>query len=137
MNGSLLIHRENDWEWKFVGIWADMLDKSILELDQEDVKDFLVLFKEYDNPLQVLQENLRLRNLYNQYKSNNAVAEIQKMEDEIKKQVAALSDKLELFTYYIKEDMLMKAVFHPVRDCSTCEAVPANTECLETSASRS
>ena len=25
----------------------------------------------------------------------------------------------------------------PVRDCSTCEAVPANTECLETSASRS
>lgn len=111
MNGSLLIHRENDWEWKFVGIWADMLDKSILELDQEDVKDFLVLFKEYDSPLQVLQENLRLRNLYNQYKSNNAVAEIQKMEDEIKKQVAALSDKLELFTYYIKEDMLMKAVF--------------------------
>ena len=117
MNESILFHRGNEWEWRFVGIWADMLDKSILELDQEDVKDFLVLFKEYDSPLQVLQENLRLRNLYNQYKANNSVAEIQKMEDEIKKQVAALSDKLELFTYYIKEDMLMKAVFHPVRDC--------------------
>ena len=111
MNESILFHRGNEWEWRFVGIWADMLDKSILELDQEDVKDFLVLFKEYDNPLQVLQENLRLRNLYNQYKSNNAVAEIQKMEEEIKNQVAALSDKLELFTYYKQEDMLMKAVF--------------------------
>ena len=111
MNQSVLFHRENECEWRYVGIWADMLDKSILELDQEDVKDFLVLFKEYDNPLQVLQENLRLRNLYNQYKSNNAVAEIQKMEDEIKNQIAALSDKLELFTYYKQADMLMKAVF--------------------------
>ena len=111
MNRSVLFHRENECEWRYVGIWADMLDKSILELDQEDVKDFLVLFKEYDNPLQILQENLRLRNLYNQYKSNNAVAEIQKMEDEIKNQIAALSDKLELFTYYKQADMLMKAVF--------------------------
>ena len=33
------------------------------------------------------------------------------MEEEIKKQVAALSDKVELFTYYKQEDMLMKAVF--------------------------
>lgn len=111
MNGSLLIHRENDWEWKFVGIRADMLDKSILELDQEDVKDFLVLFKEYVNPLQVLQENLRLRNLYNQFQSNNSVAKIQEMETELKKQVAALSDKVELFIYYKQTDMLMKAVF--------------------------
>ena len=72
MNDSILIHRGNESEWRFVGIWADMLDKSILELDQEDVKDFLVLFKEYDNPLQVLQENLRLRNLYNSTLSDNA-----------------------------------------------------------------
>ena len=33
------------------------------------------------------------------------------MEDEIKNQIAALSDKLELFTYYKQADMLMKAVF--------------------------
>lgn len=111
MNETILFHRGNEYEWHFVGIWADMLDKSILVLDEEDEKDFLVLFKEYDSPLQVLQENLRLRNLYNQYKANNSVAEIQKMEDEIKNQVAALSDKVELFTYYKQEDMLMKAVF--------------------------
>ena len=60
MNESILFHRGNESEWRFVGIWADMLDKSILELDQEDVKDFLVLFKEYDSPLLVLQENLHL-----------------------------------------------------------------------------
>ena len=110
MNGSLLIHRENDWEWKFVGIWADMLDSCILAIGIANLSDYLILFKEYNNQLQILQDNLRLRNLYNQYKANNSLSEIQKMEDEIKNQVAALSDKLELFTYYKQEDMLMKAV---------------------------
>lgn len=109
MNRSVLFHRENECEWRYVGIWADMLDKSILNSDEENKKDFLVLFKEYDSLLQVLQENLRLRNLYNQFKSNNSVAEIKKMEDDIKHQVLVLSDKLELFTYYAKEDLLMKA----------------------------
>ena len=111
MNRSVLFHRENEYEWRFVGIWADMLDNSILNSDEENKKDFLVLFKEYDSPLQVLQENLRLRNLYNKFKSNNSVAEIKKMEDDIKHQVSVLSDKLELFTYYAKEDLLMKASF--------------------------
>ena len=111
MNGSLLIHRENDWEWKFVGIWADMLDKSILELEEANTKAFLVLFKEYDSPLQIVQENLRLRNLYNLHKTNNSTSEIQKMEDDINRQVSDLSDKLELFAYYAKEDLLMQVSF--------------------------
>ena len=111
MNETILIHRENEYEWRFVGIWADMLDKSILDFDEENKKDYLVLFMEYDNPLQVLQENLRLRNLYNQFISNNSVTEIQKIEDEIKKQVGTLSGKLELFTYYKQADMLMKVVY--------------------------
>ena len=111
MKETTVIHRENEYEWRFVGIWADMLDKSILDFDEENKKDYLVLFKEYDSPLQVLQENLRLRNLYNQFISNNSVTEIQKMEDEIKKQVKTLSGKSELFTYYKKADMLMKVVY--------------------------
>ena len=65
MNEITLIHRENEWEWRYVGIWADMLDKSIFDFDEENKKDFLVLFKEYDSPLQVLQENIHLSNLYN------------------------------------------------------------------------
>jgi len=115
MNETILFHRENEWEWCFVGVWADMLDKSIFDFDEENKKDFLVLFKEYDSPLQVLQENLRLRNLYNQFKSNNSVAKIQEMETELKKQVATLSDKVELFIYYKQTDMLMKAIFKDVQ----------------------
>ena len=111
MKETTVIHRENECEWRFIGIWADMLDKSILDFDEKNKKDFLVLFMEYDNPLQVLQENLRLRNLYNQFISNNSVTEIQKMEDEIKKEVKTLSGKLELFTYNKQADMLMKAVY--------------------------
>ena len=55
MNNSVLFHRENECEWRYVGIWADMLDKSILELEKTNTKAFLVLFKEYDTPLQIIQ----------------------------------------------------------------------------------
>ena len=111
MNRSVLFHRENECEWRYVGIWADMLDKSILELEETNTKAFLVLFKEYDTHLQIVQENLRLRNLYNLHKTNNSTSEIQKMEDDINRQVSDLSDKLELFAYYAKEDLLMQVSF--------------------------
>lgn len=102
MKGSVLFHRENEWEWRLVGIWADMLDKSIIDLGKQSKKDFLLLFKEYDSPLQVLQENLRLRNIYNKFKSNNSAAEIQKMEDDIKDSILKLKKRCE-FTVYNKE----------------------------------
>ena len=110
MNRSVLFHRENEWEWRFVGIWADMLDKSILNSDEENKKDFLVLFKEYDSPLQVLQENLRLRNLYNKFKSNNSAAEIQKMEDDIKDSILKLKTKCEFTAYNREKNVLTKVV---------------------------
>ena len=111
MNRSVLFHRENEYEWRYVGIWADMLDKSILELEDANTKAFLVLFREYDSPIQVVQENLRLRNLYNLYKTNNSKSEIQKMEDDIKNKISSLSDKLELFAYHANENLLMKVSF--------------------------
>ena len=111
MNRSVLFHRENEYEWRYVGIWADMLDKSILDLEEANTKAFLVLFKEYVTPLQIVQENLRLRNLYNLHKTNNSISEIQKIEDDIKNQISSLSDKLELFVYYAKENLLMKVSF--------------------------
>lgn len=110
MNGSVLCHCENEWEWRFVGIWADMLDKSILDCDEKNKKDFLVLFKEYDSPLQVLQENLRLRNLYNKFKSNNSAAEIQKMEDDIKDSILKLKTKCEFTVYNKEKNVLTKFV---------------------------
>ena len=42
---------------------------------------------------------------------NNSTSEIQKMEDDINRQVSDLSDKLELFAYYAKEDLLMQVSF--------------------------
>ncbi|HAC32487.1 MAG TPA: hypothetical protein DCF70_07675 [Treponema sp.] len=110
MNSTVLFHRGNEYEWRFVGIWADMLDKSILDFDEENKKDFLVLFKEYDSPLQILQENLRLRNLYNQFKSNNSVVEIQKMEDNIKDEILNLKTKCEFTVYNREKNVLTKYV---------------------------
>ncbi len=110
MKGTVLFHRENEWEWRFVGIWANMLDKSILDYDEENKKNYLILFKEYDSPLQILQENLRLRNLYNQFKSNNSVAEIQKMEDNIKDEILNLKTKCEFTVYNREKNVLTKFV---------------------------
>jgi len=110
MNRSVLCHRENEWEWRFVGIWADMLDISISVSDEENKENYLILFKEYDSPLQVLQENLRLRNLYNKFKSNNSAAEIQKMEDDIKDEILKLKTKCEFTVYNKEKNVLTKFV---------------------------
>ena len=110
MNSTVLFHRGNEYEWRFVGIWADMLDKSILDFDEENKENYLILFKEYDSPLQALQDNLRLRNLYNKFKVNNSAAEIQKMEDDIKDEILKLKTRCEFTVYNSEKDVLTKFV---------------------------
>ena len=68
---STMIHKENEWEWKFIGIWADMIkDTGLAEkLKNFPASETLILFKPYEKPLEIIQENLRLRNQYNQLKS--------------------------------------------------------------------
>ena len=45
---STMIHKENEWEWKFVGIWADMI-KDYLPKERLDIK-----FKVIDENTRVL-----------------------------------------------------------------------------------
>ena len=108
MNRSVLFHRENKCEWRYVGIWADMLDSCILAIEIVNLSDYLILFKEYDNQLQILQDNLRLRNLYNQHIAFNEKEEILKMEEKIKKNISDLPEQLALLVYNQKDDCLMK-----------------------------
>ena len=108
MKGSVLFHRENEWEWHYVGIWADMLDSCILASGIVNLSDYLILFKEYNNQLQILQDNLRLRNLYNKYIAFNEKEEILKMEEKIKKNISDLPEQLALLVYNQKDDCLMK-----------------------------
>lgn len=106
-NRSAWIHKENQDEWRFVGIWADMLDENFLQEENVKPKDFLILFREFNSPLDAVKENLRLRNLYNQYKSLKKKEELQKMEDDIKKQISALADRTELSGYTRKDNELI------------------------------
>ena len=107
MSETILFHRENDYEWRFVGIWADMISKNILKQNEANLQDFLVLFKKYDTSLQVLQDNLRLRNLYNKYKMTNLTDAIDKMDKEIETQISDLSNKTEFCVYHTQTDTLM------------------------------
>lgn len=108
MNNSVLFHRENEWEWRYIGIWADMLDSCILAIEIVNLSDYLILFKEYNNQLQILQDNLRLRNLYNQHIAFNEKEEILKMEEKIKKNISDLPEQLDLLVYNQKNVCLMK-----------------------------
>ena len=108
MNNSVLFHHENEWEWRYVGIWADMLDSCILAIGIANLSDYLILFKEYNNKLQILQDNIRLRNLYNQHIAFNEKEEILKMEEKIKKNISDLPEQLDLLVYNQKDDCLMK-----------------------------
>lgn len=60
-----------------------MLDSCILAIGIANLSDYLILFKEYNNQLQILQDNLRLRNLYNQRIAFNEKEEILKIEEKI------------------------------------------------------
>ena len=66
------------------------------------------LFKEYNNKLQILQDNIRLRNLYNQHIAFNEKEEILKIEEKIKKNISDLPEQLDLLVYNQKDDCLMK-----------------------------
>ena len=107
---STMIHKENDWEWKFVGIWADMIkDTGLAEkLKNFPASEILILFKPYEKPLEIIQENLRLRNQYNQLKSSGKKDEVKNMEDAIQAQIENLRFTHELYIYNSSSDDCMK-----------------------------
>ena len=107
---STMIHKENDWEWKFVGIWADMItDSGLLEkLKNFSAQETLVLFKSYERSLEIIQENLRLRNQYNQLKSGGKKDDVKTMEDAIQEQIENLPFSPELYIYSSGSDDCVK-----------------------------
>ena len=107
---STMIHKENEWEWKFAGIWADMIkDTGLAEkLKNFPASETLILFKPYEKPLEIIQENLRLRNQYNQLKSGGKNDGIKVMEDAIQKQIESLPFSPELCIYSLESDNCLK-----------------------------
>ena len=107
---STMIHKENEWEWKFVGIWADMIKDNGLadKLKNFPASKTLILFKPYEKPLEIIQENLRLRNQYNQLKSGGKKDDIKVMEDAIQKQIESLPFSPELCIYSFESDNCLK-----------------------------
>ena len=107
---STMIHKENEWEWKFVGIWADMIkDTGLAEkLKNFSASETLILFKPYEKPLEIIQENLRLRNQYNQLKSCDKKNDVKVMEDAIQKHIENLPFSPELCIYSLESDNCLK-----------------------------
>lgn len=107
---STMIHKGNEWEWKFVGIWADMIkDTGLAEkLKNFPASETLILFKPYEKPLEIIQENLRLRNQYNQLKSGGKKDDVKVMEDAIQKHIENLPFSPELCIYSPESDNCLK-----------------------------
>ena len=107
---STMIHKENEWEWKFVGIWADMIkDTGLAEkLKNFPASETLILFKPCEKPLEIIQENLRLRNHYYQLKSCDKKNDVKVMEDAIQKHIENLPFSPELCIYSLESDNCLK-----------------------------
>ena len=107
---STMIHKENEWEWKFVGIWADMIKDTRLaeKLKNFPASETLILFKPYEKPLEIIQENLRLRNHYYQLKSGDKKDDVKVMEDAIQTQIENLPFSSELCIYSLESDNCLK-----------------------------
>lgn len=70
------LHRENEYEWKYIGVWLGMLPEQVLSKVVNQNTDLLpestlVLFKKYINALDMIQTNLSFRNLISEIKNNN------------------------------------------------------------------
>ena len=110
-----LLHKENQSEWIYIGIWADMLDFDIsINLKKYKKESCLILFHNYDNPIQILQENLRFRNLYNHYKtlfsqsnSKDLKEKIDQMHLDIQTKIENISEVKEYCIYYLDTDTII------------------------------
>ena len=61
------LHRENEYEWKYIGIWLDMLPKEFLDkvkcqISDSNFKSIFVPFRSYPKAVYMIQKNLRIRN---------------------------------------------------------------------------
>ena len=66
---------ENDYEWKYVGVWGDMLEEDFKiamkkAFSSDNITELFVAKGEYESVMAILQENLRKRNEYNQEEAN-------------------------------------------------------------------
>ena len=83
--------------------------KNTLEkLKNFSAQETLVLFKSYERPLEIIQENLRLRNQYNQLKSGGKKDDVKTMEDAIQEQIENLPFSPELYIYSSASDDCIK-----------------------------
>ena len=110
---NIWIHKKNRDEWRFVGIWEDFLNyKNLTTIYPDDYNEnYLFLFKKYDSPLEVVQENLRLRNLYNLYITANNKEKLAEIDKEIVSQIEALLNKSELCIYDSDTDSITNIKF--------------------------
>ena len=114
---SELIHRDNPFEWRFVGIWADMIKFDISVLKKYPLASCFILFKKYETPLQIIQENLRLRNIYYQYealykkdKNNEFLKNLNQMDLDIQNNIDKISKTSRLYIYCIDNGLIIEQV---------------------------
>lgn len=63
----MLLHRKNDYEWRYIGLWFDMLPEVIRSKIKSQIQDYdtaeiFVLFEPCSNPIEMIQKNLIIRN---------------------------------------------------------------------------
>jgi len=62
-----VFHRNNEYEWKYVGTWGDMLEPTTKQLvkkyfHENELSELFVAFGHYTSTLEIVKENLINRN---------------------------------------------------------------------------
>ena len=63
----MLLHRKNNYEWRYIGLWFDMLPELIQfrikpQIQGYNTEEVFVLFEPCSNPFEMIQKNLSIRN---------------------------------------------------------------------------
>lgn len=80
------LHKENEYEWKYCGIWLDMIEDTTFKtsvfqhlIDVKEDEIFLC-FESYEAPVEMVSENLCVRNRIFSIQNNSKLSTAEKDE---------------------------------------------------------
>lgn len=83
------LHKENEYEWKYCGIWLDMIEditfktsvlQHMIDVNEEEI---FLCFESYETPVEMFSSNLYVRNSIFNIQNNKKLSPVEK-DDAIK-----------------------------------------------------
>lgn len=103
------LHRENEYEWKYVGVWLDLLPESFCNkvkplIPDCEMESIFLTFSKYPTALSMVQDNLKVRN------SIPAVIDVNDKKQQDKRR--ARIEEIEIAVSNLRESLMLDEIVY-------------------------